>query len=259
MFAAMTTPPAQASDDATLLVNPRWGSTGGGAPLVTDPDGQGIIVGHGLPVALGIICIGDTACDPSRQARVEVMKDGSWVTWSTKTLAQTVENPKWLKSARTVSLIFRPMLPAYDGLSEIIGPEYSVRYLPRTTARASGTAYIPPSRANGFSPQFKAGRGSIVVRVTPAAPGRTLQVRDVGVEGAPLIATVTTNARGRATVRADFTGVNALSITVVPTAKRAGWRIYADAAVPAPLSEVVDGPTNRSGALLRLGAALRAS
>jgi hypothetical protein len=219
------TAPARADSTTDLRVLPRWSYVGGeGQPLVTNEAGTGLIAAYKTRVIPWISCPGDD-CLPARPARMEVLNNGTWMTWSSGTLSELADPSRSLTSNRTATIQVRPVLPAHEGLPEVIGPPFSMAFLPGTTVRVTGTAYIPGTRANDYEAQFRPGRGSITLQLTPAAVGRKILLKDVGVPGYPVVRELTTDARGRATFRGDLSGVTILDITVVPTKKLAGWNI----------------------------------
>lgn len=220
--AGVLAPMARAADDAQIRILPRWGSAPAGDPIVDNATGTGIVVARGFQIMLWISCIGETACEAERPARVEIQRGGSWVTWSSGTLREIEERPRQFTSKRSVLLRFRAILPAHQGQRELISPEYTVRYLPGAQVDISGSAYIPAEQTDDYRPQLRPS-GTITVRLTPAAAGRTVEFHDVSVVGWPLIAKATTDRRGRATIRGGFAGVATMRITLVPTATHAGW------------------------------------
>lgn len=221
----LLTVPARADSTTDLRVFPRWSSFGGkGDPLVTNEEATGLVAAYRTRVTPWILCSGDD-CLPTRPARVEILKNGTWVTWSSGTLSQLADPSRSLTSKRTATIQVRPVLPAHEGLSEVIGPPFSMTFLPGTTVRITGTAYIPGTKANGYEAQFRPGRGSITLQLTPAAVGRKIVLKDVGVGPHVVVRELTTDARGRATFRGDLSGVTTLDVTVLPTKKLAGWNI----------------------------------
>lgn len=227
VVALMLTPAsAQAEDNATslLFLVQTDDVAGKGNSVISNQAGTHYVVAQDFPVVPLFGCDGD-GCISTRPARIEILRARGWVTWSSGSLAELRSSKKSLSSRRTTTITLRPVLPAHDRLAAVAGPATTFDFRPRTGVRLSGSAYIRPSRANGFMDVFRPGRGTITVQVTPAAVGRRIVIRDAGVDGDSLLAQMTTDARGRATFRGNLSSVSVLDISVRPTPKRAGWQI----------------------------------
>lgn len=225
--ALTATAPATADDATSLLIGIRWaGSTDKGDPVVASTTKRRIVAAYGALLTPFVVCTGPD-CDPGRPARIEILDRGTWKPWSSGTLAELSNGEKVLTAKRTTSIVVRSTLPAHGTMPSLSSLRWSIRFLPGTTVAISGTTVIKASPANDYQWQFRPGPGTVTVNVTPAAAGRVLELRDSMVEGYPLIARVTTDARGQATITDDFTDVKTLAITVVPTVNRAGWNAYA--------------------------------
>jgi hypothetical protein len=219
------TGPAQADVTTDLRVLSRWSSEATpGHRVIPNDQMTGIVAANGVPLTPWVLCSGET-CLPSRPARIEMLRGSTWVTWSTGTLAELADPTRMLTSKTTAKRVLRAVLPAHDSLPEAVSPTYTLSFLPSTSVRISGPGYIPASKANNYTALFRPEVTSITVQITPAASGRKILLQDVGVEGWPLVAELTTDARGRATFRGDLSGVTTLDITVAPTKKLAGWYI----------------------------------
>lgn len=205
----------------------RWGGAiDEGNPLTVSTAKRRIVVAYGVRLTPTIFCSG-SACEADRPGRIEVLRQGTWQPWATGTLGQLADSTKTMTAKRTTSFIVRSVLPAYGGLPELESSRWSVRFLPGTTVAITGSAIIKASPSNDYTWQFRPGLGTVSVTVTPAASGRTVELRDTGVEGYPLLGTARTNSSGSATVTADLTGIRVLSVTVLSTRDRAGWYIDA--------------------------------
>ena len=226
-----TVVPASAADETLVFTAIRWGGPiDKGNPLTVSTVKKRMVVSYGLQLTPTIFCSGD-ACDLARPGRIEVLRQGVWQPWVTGTLAQLADSSKVLTAKRTTTFLVRSVLPAYGDLPEVITGRWSVRFVPGTSVVISGSAVIPATPSNDYTWQFRPVPGTVTVAVTPAAAGRIVELRDAGVEGYPLLGKGTTDAKGRVTVTADFTGAAVLSVTVLPNRERAGW--YIDA-LPVP-------------------------
>ena len=228
MAAADTT-----STETAFFTQIRWAAiVQEGNPLTSSAQDLGLVISRGFPVAPAVYC-GGPACDPERPVRIEVFTQGAWQPWATGTLAQLTDSEKPLTSNRNQTMQVRSVAPAHNELPELTSLPWTLRFLPGTSVTVSGSAIIKPTPANGNTWQFRPGRGTVTVAVTPPAAGRVVELRDTMVEGYPLITGGTTDARGRVTLRSDLTKVNQVTVTVLPSPKRAGWHIDA---VPAPIA-----------------------
>lgn len=224
--AADTTP-----TETAFFTQLRWGSTPlKGTPLTVSLDGLRAVIARGYPVVPAVYC-GGPACDPERPVRIEVLTQGVWQTWATGTLAQLTDPSEELTSNVRATMTVRSVAPAHNEMPELTSLPWTLRFLPGTSVTVGGTAIIKPTSANDNTWQFRPARGIVTVALTPPAAGRVIELRDTMVEGYPLITAGTTDSRGRVTLRADFTAINQVTVTVVPTSRRAGWHIDA---VPAP-------------------------
>ena len=210
-----------------MFTSIRWtGPIDQGNPLTVSTAKRRMVVAHGVQLTPTIFCSG-AECDPARPGRIEIQRRGEWQPWATGTLAQLADSTKVLTSKRNTTYLVRSVLPAHGDLPPLTSSRWSIRFLPGTTVAISGSAIIKAAPANDYTWQFRPGPGTVTVTVSPAAAGRVLELRDAGVEGYPLLGKATTDARGKATITTDFTGVRVLSVTVLSTRERAGWYIDA--------------------------------
>ncbi len=231
-MAAADTP----STETSFFTQIRWLTIAQeGTPLATSAENLGMVISRGFPVAPAVHC-GGPACDPERPVRIEVFTQGAWQTWASGTLAQLTDSAKELTSNRNETMRVRSVAPAHNELPELTSLPWTLRFLPGTSVTVSGIATIRPTPVNGETWQFRPARGTVTVALTPPASGRVVELRDTMVLGHPLIARGTTDSRGRVTLRSDFTKVNQVTVTVLPSPKRAGWHI--DAVPLAPVSPV---------------------
>lgn len=222
MAAADTT-----STETAFFTQIRWAAiVHEGNPFSSSARDLGLVISRGFPVAPAVYC-GGPACDPERPVRIEVFTQGAWQTWASGTLAQLTDSEKTLTSNRNVTMKVRSVAPAHNELPELTSLPWTLRFLPGTSATVSGSAIIKPTPANGNTWQFRPAPGTVTVALTPPAAGRVVELRDTMVEGYPLIATGTTDSRGRVTLRSDFTTINQVTVTVLPSTRRAGWYIDA--------------------------------
>jgi len=214
-----------------MFTSIRWtGPIDQGNPLTVSTAKRRMVVAHGVPLTPTIFCSG-TECDPARPGRIEILRQGEWQPWATGTLAQLADSTKVLTSKRNTTYLVRSVLPAHGDLPAMTSSRWSVRFLPGTTVAISGSAIIKAAPAHDYTWQFRPGMGTVAITVSPAAAGRTVELRDAGVEGYPLLGTGKTDASGRVSITADFTGTALLTVTVLSTRDRAGW--YVDAS-PTP-------------------------
>lgn len=221
------TSPATAEDTTFIFTATRFpGSTDQGVTVVTSTTKRRIVAAQGTRLTPTIFCSGP-ACDPDRPARIEVWRKGTWKVWATGTLGELADSSRSVTSKRPTTVIVRSVLPADDSLPEITSSRWSLRFLPATSVALTGTVLVTPSPSTEYGWRFRREAGSVTLRVSPAGSGRTVELRDVMVEGYPLIGRGTTDSFGRATITADFTDVRSLDITVLPTKERAGWTLTA--------------------------------
>ena len=222
-----TMSPATAEDTTTILTSLRWGGfMDRGEDVVTSTTKRRIVAAQGTRLTPTIFCSGPE-CEPDRPARIEIWRNGGWKTWTTGTLGQLADSSKTLTSKRPMAFIIRSVLPADGSLPEIASLRWTLRFLPATSVALTGTMLVEPSAATDHEWRFQRESGSVTLRVSPAAAGRTVELRDTMVVGYPLIGKATTDSSGTATITADFTDVRSLSITVLPTKERAGWTLIA--------------------------------
>ena len=221
------TSPATAEEATTIFTAVRWGgSPDQGQAVVMSATKRRIVTAYSTGLVPTIRCSG-TECEPDRPARIEVLRKGTWKTWATGTLAELADSTRSLTSKRDTTVIVRSVLPADDSLAEITSLRWSLRFLPASNIALAGTILVRPGPSSDYGWRFRREPGSVTLRVTPAATGRTVELRDSLVEGFPLIGKATTDSFGRATITADFADVRSLTITLLPTREQAGWTVSA--------------------------------
>lgn len=219
--------PAEAEETTTLQLIMRWqGSQERGNHFTTSVMTRRIVASVGVAFSPLLSCSGPD-CDPARPGRVEVLRRGTWKTWTTGTLAELEESSRRITSRKPTTFIVRSVLSAHDGSPAITSARWKLSYHAKTNVSISGSTIIKPTPANFYEWQFRPGPGSVTVQVSPATAGRVVEIRDTLKDGYPLLATASTNSAGRATVSGDFSDVALLNITVLPNRLRAGWYVGA--------------------------------
>lgn len=181
------------------------------------------------PYCAGAGCVG------SRSAQVQIQKTVKkrlrWVTFASGTLdsLQIYNKPApAIDTQRPAVFKLRTVLPAVDTLGQVVSPVVTVKVLPATKVTvAPGGLLAWSPQAGGW--EVTAGEGAITITARPATAGRRLIVRSFNDAGQPIIASATTNARGRATMTMTAQPGAMYSVELLPTSKLSGWGVFAPA------------------------------
>lgn len=219
--------PATAEDAATTLITETiWVGESG------VKSGSTLTVGVQEFVQPTPYCAG-VGCAGTRPARVQIQKTVKkrlrWVTFASGTLESLKiynEPAPAIDTRRPAVFKLRTLLPADDTLGQIISPVVTVKVLPATKVTvAPGSLLAWSPDAGGW--EFTPGEGTVTINVQPAAAGRRLSVRSYVDGGQSVIASATTNARGRATLTMTAQPGVMYSVELLPTSKLSGWGVFA--------------------------------
>jgi hypothetical protein len=215
------TPSAVHAEDTRVSTGVGYGPFGDRGSPVVSLDSSTMVAATGTALRPFVFCSGGE-CDGTRPARIEIERAGAWVSWRSGSLSDLEESGRSLPSKGVV--VVRSFMPVHEGLAERVSNTITITFLPATRVTTTGKALIK-TRAAAW--EFRPSAKAITLRLTPAAAGRRVMVRDSGVEGWPVIGQGRTNSRGQVSVKVDLTRITNLTVTVMPTKSRAGWEVLA--------------------------------
>lgn len=229
----MSAPTAMAAESVTS-VDLSWSWTSAqssiGASWTTNE--ERIAASKGAELYANVSCYGPE-CEPERPAMLQIQKAGEWTTYAEGTLSGldgSIVAPPPVDTSALGTYSIRAVLPATASAPQITTPPRGVVVLPATKVTLRGSIEAP-SRTNGSTWVMAPGPVTLKIAVSPAAPGRTVLIRDTSKSPNTIIGRVKTNARGIATWQGTVS--NAMhDIVVQPGRGRAGWFIVTVPANP---------------------------